>query len=1692
MLRTSFACRRIRYLHAARGSTIGNQVFRTLLALLFITVLYHTEAKAHRVVTDTIQPKRVAIPQQYAPKYMAGNTRSFSQLQNIPHSFHALSAKTDLMGELFKKRLAQTKTKTPANVQDWIKKAHDLLEKVTGENRFVSLLKPQTLAELPVGIKRTIGNVEYVVVIDSVILTPTGASLVAYMSLGLPDTQPTDQEAELKTGEEGGEKPVTKQRRLAFRGTNIHITSTGGITNAKLHLLEDFPMDIGNSLLTLKGGENESYVSFDCNGFQQLGLSAELDFSRDWLIPENPDGSRSTDPNQRVKGRFKADIKSWSDLLAKVSFDQTFQVKALNGFGFRVTNAIFDFSDLRNSPDFRLPEGYPTGSPDSPGTPDTPGGEDPVFPTNPDDPGLPGGPGGTGLTAITGNQVELWRGVFISEVTVLLPPQFNKGEAQARTSFTGRDVLIDKTGFSGTFIAQNLIAGDEGKMGKWFFSVDYFEMSFLSNEVQYARFNGGLKLPITSGFVSYDGMIDPIKDEYLFHANYSKPVDVPLWLATMTFDPSSVLEVSVKDKHFIAKATLNGKLTIGKKKTEGQPVTPGTPDEPGAPGIPGTPSAPGTPGIPSRPAGSTVADKEKVESDSKFIYIPDMRFEQLVIQTEKPYIDLGNFSAGSEVDQTQLGKYPVEIQEIRTVRQTDADGTQLFGLKFKAGVNLVGGSSSGKSKSLSFKGEGGFTVWGVLEEGTISQKFVYKDLDIDKVLVDVDAGAFKLMGSVEFYKEDLTFGDGFKGMMDVRFGPENMGVELQGAVMFGNVNNMRYWYADAMATLPTGIPLTPEGSIKFYGFGGGAYYKMAPAGFEENAASSSLGYTPSGITYLPNKDAFLGLKASVVLGGPTLETYKIKATFEMTLNNSGGLKYIGFRGRATFLNVKLPVPIALLRDQVQRLADVASKMKFPDGLIGDQLNKLIPESSSGNLNTGSGENGTITADAAIDYDVDNKTLHGNLNVNINVAGGVMDGGGQAVFHVEPGKWYVHIGTPENRIKLRLLGLAETGAYFMTGNSIPEMPAPPRHILDVLKEKYPESREEMSLLNGGGVVFGANLGVNTGDLSFLVFYGKFQGDAGFDVMLKKYGDNVRCVGREGTVGINGWYAQGQAYAGLNCEIGIKVNLFGSEKRYEILKMGAGALLQAKLPNPAWMKGTVGGYFSILGGLVKGDCRFEVTLGEPCQLVGGTVLSGVSVVSELTPTNQSQQVDVFASPQAVFNLPVDKPFEMVDIDEIKKTYRIKLNHFTLTVDNQPVAGNLEWNDDHTVLAFKPSEVLAPQKAGKVEVKVSFEEQVNGVWKAVKDVSEVVASDFVSGDAPAYIPMTNVAYAYPSVNQRNYLTKESNKGYIKLSQGQAYLFALDTQKWKKQVLRIQQVGAETPLEVPVTYNAAAKEVQFTMPDNLDKSRVYQVDLVNIPNDSKPIDENVSKKTQTLGDNDEVTINTKSLDGLLSDAKVTSILGPSGYHFRTSEYTTFAKKMAGLETRSKWKEFVYPQVDRLGLTVQTSEIFDRNDLLGTANAKPLIQVESRLDSRWYSREIYPLVYEKYPYNNSVNISWRNAATVGTPPVYGTQLRQDVETKTLGENEITTGQAVNMPSNAAFIYNIPYYAERDFRDLQNQAVNRLTLGISLSNDEKSLINGQFSRITYGSYDVTVKYILPGATEPTSTKKITIYNPIKD
>src|SRR5690606_37006945 len=173
------------------------------------------------------------------------------------------------------------------------------------------------------------------------------------------------------------------------------------------------------------------------------------------------------------------------------------------------------------------------------------------------------------------------------------------------------------------------------------------------------------------------------------------------------------------------------------------------------------------------------------------------------------------------------------------------------------------------------------------------------------------------------------------------------------------------------------------------------------------------------------------------------------------------------------------------------------------------------------------------------------------------------------------------------------------------------------------------------------------------------------------------------------------------------LGIKVKLFFKKKKISIFKGGAAVLLQTKAPNPIWMRGYVGGHFSVLGGLVSGKFRFKITLGKECQFVDETVLGGIKVIGEIKPNEGEKEVDVFAAPQVAFNMRVNTPF-VIPEDDGDKTYKILLEEYTMSdSEGKLIEGELEWNSSNDRLTFISDDVLPP--LSEIKLKRSKERRV-----------------------------------------------------------------------------------------------------------------------------------------------------------------------------------------------------------------------------------------------------------------------------------------------------------------------------------------------------------------------------------------------
>ncbi len=196
------------------------------------------------------------------------------------------------------------------------------------------------------------------------------------------------------------------------------------------------------------------------------------------------------------------------------------------------------------------------------------------------------------------------------------------------------------------------------------------------------------------------------------------------------------------------------------------------------------------------------------------------------------------------------------------------------------------------------------------------------------------------------------------------------------------------------------------------------------------------------------------------------------------------------------------------------------------------------------LDTKPTKDGALTATIGMKFDMANDVFTADLKAYLDVAGVLTGRGdnncmGWANAYFANDKWYTYIGTPNNRLGIKLLKIANAGGYFMVGNDIPELPDIPNEVKRNLSQDYLNKlttrSDNTKLTDGKGLAFGADLSVNL-NAELIPFYAKLGVGLGTEMLLKQYGEQVHCKGLTGRIGVNGWYAQAQAWAWVNVAIG----------------------------------------------------------------------------------------------------------------------------------------------------------------------------------------------------------------------------------------------------------------------------------------------------------------------------------------------------------------------------------------------------------------------------------------------------------------------------------------------------------------------------------------------------------------------------
>ena len=1206
-------------------------------------------------------------------------------------------------------------------------------------------------------------------------------------------------------------------------------------------------------------------------------------------------------------------------------------------------------------------------------------------------------------------EAVLWRGVYADKVSVTLPQAFSGA------SFSARGLIIDDYGVTGLFAADSILPLERGDASGWRFSVDHFGLNLIASELVSADFRGRLQLPFRGKHtqLGYEGQL--LSDnEYAMRVKTEEALDFSLFRCKAYLDKNSYVSLRLVGDKFLPEATLHGYMALNG-------------DEASSGSIP---------------------------------KLDRLLFRNLKLRTIAPYLTADYLGYEGEA---KLGNFPLSIHKLAL----DSKGGDRVRLTIGAGINL--------GEKL-FSGETEIGLLARYEE----QAWVFDKLEVGAIKLDASiAKVINLKGELNWHRDDSQYGDGFAG--DVEMGisfdsskaQSTLATKIKARAAFGRKDSHRYWYVDGMAGFHPGVPLL--GAMTLNGLGGALTSGVRAEGTHPEGGKFSNAH------YIPDATMGLGFKASTIfeIGKASYG----EAALEMLFTKAGGLGSVGLYGYGEFPNGgeknRGAIEERLKVQQRTFPSSLSEQFKQNDWKALGQSLKQLPEILKDN-----GLSGTL----CVQMDLQNRVLHATSDIYLNTPGGFLQGlgdrgqAGWGVLHIDPREWYLHLGNPSNRLGVQLavgnILAVKSGSYFMAGSRIPEMPAPPQAVADILGQDLNRlrlGRNLEALSTGKGLAFGSELAVRTGDLQFLMMYANFNAGLGFDVMLKDYGA-AQCRGRSGSVGLDGWYAQGQAYAYLQGELGVKIKLWFLRTRIPVIKGGAAALLQAGLPDPTFFKGYLGVDLNVLG-LIKGKARFKLTIGEECDLI----LPGSSPVDEpmihdLAPSSGEEAVSVFTSPEAIFNVAMGKSFEASNDAGEQKMYRIQFQDFLVkNQDGSLIHGKLIWSKDKQSVRFQPEEVLPPNSKLTAVVRVAFEELVGGSWRQVqtsgKPAVEEKQVSFTTGGAPQNIPVQNIVYAYPVLDQRYLLPRESSRGYIQLQLGQKYLF----DQGFAYKLRFLAEG-ETPITSDFTYKEAEQRLEFTLPQ-LKTSTAYRLELSYRPQEQSTTKVEASQSAeggdgslQIGGDKARVQLNMELEQSILS------------YNFSTSRFATFAEKIKSLKQKEELALDAGEAIT-LGLDVQGKEAFDEAEVIGIASTqqRPLLSLQSELQEDYFTGTVLPLVYSGYPYG-AIRLTNRDEDAIGVPPYRAFSPSQTYLSK-LGDGSLRVA-SFRFP----FTYDVGLVAYRDYRDLQGSIVNNM--GQVSPDVYRRFIFSSLPILKYGKYKVWISYILPDGSV-SSRVEYFFYNPLK-
>ena len=1074
-------------------------------------------------------------------------------------------------------------------------RARELVQNAMSVGNFLQRLDSLAWIEFPVAITDTISNVPIAIVFDHLRLYPDYAQLEVVVQMKLPQRT-----VSATTGQNtASDSPFDSEYVELYFGTpNLKFSHDGGIIgDALLGLYSDVPIGTGNpskfAFILNQWHEHGSgaamqdlgtYVKIDCDGFVEMGVEADVLFSRDWIVPV--DQNLNPKNSGRVEGHIQTIVSDWQNLLVEISLPD-FAPAEHPDFAFNLSSAVFDFSDYRNSPNVVFPQAY---------------AEQNLMPGNP----------------------NLWRGVYIKNLEVALPRQIkkrgcegnsnptpsggdgrgtgmlildeqgdyaygapisigNKGGSSmvveppdihpppvreqpnlrpetsppsnnCRTTVGVEDLLIDGHGVSGLFYAENVLDIGEGSMSKWQYSISDLQLELLCSRVVGFGFGGEIGLPITEQgqTFSYNAFANIPDRTYSFQVITGQDYTFPAFkMAEIKILEGSYLKVTSTPTSFEPEAVLYGYAAVKAKNGDSPPQ-----------------------------------DSSKLTFEAA-----KLNFHGLQLKAKGTKLSMIPGGYLSLENDLKLLGYPLPIADPKL---TAVPGGKMK-LSFDVDLNLMNASDNGFAASTNV------AIMGAFHEQQEYQEWKSAGMNVNSIYVKIRLPALHVTGYAHIFDDHPVFGNGFQGALEVKVGPkldtQDPLVEIEMNAIFGNTD-FKYWYVDGFLELDNlGIPLPPT-PLEMNGFGGGAYYHMKMAGMDLIGGSDgSAGTTTSGVRYEPYEPTTLGLKASIAIrstGGS--DTFDGIVTLELRFSGTG-LQEIMFYGKAEIVSPKIGAALGKFSSKLQERVEKLN--------LGKEEVQQQDEAELSNPQDAILASVFLRMNFELGFE-----FQGVFRANLSAAQGTITGvGGIDLLISKPqDRWHLYVGgysdnsivagdgAPLPPISVSFdLGdgiTASASAYFLMGNDIPG--PPPLHPAAAayfgINSSSTNNRGGLNgqAAMGAGFAFGAAIiaeieGRTRSDGAYSKNHFRFALGAGFDVSLLHYAYNTYCsVSGQSPHGHKGWRATGRIWAFVDGYV-----------RHRGFKKGLslGILIDADLPKPTFLLVHV--KFNILVTI-----NVEIEIGDRC--------------------------------------------------------------------------------------------------------------------------------------------------------------------------------------------------------------------------------------------------------------------------------------------------------------------------------------------------------------------------------------------------------------------------------------------------------------------------------------------------------------